>query len=516
MSQPGFMPPPPPSQAPVHGARPHSASKPHHHSAQRPHASQPGGHRPPGLKEGHKLSASHHHEKEKRAKEDKLKEEQEAAAAAAHHAALDSRLRRETPFLASIRFRNDLPEVPGDPKLLVSQQPPEKLAQFSLTSLEKAAKRDLVLAPDLGIAISLLDADRYAVPQGPGAPKPELHPADAALLGGEEEMRVLSGDIHRLLRASAGHGGAPMRRSAALRSKADVAWLMRTTYIGADSDSVRRQGISEKEAIKAREAAQGGGAQDALAEGGRDAQVAAIEASFAAARAPPVHRTKPHLRALEVLEVMPDWEWWGHKYLLAHFENDPCQEVEALAKLPNPEDRPKVTARSMLKGFKLDAGPEGKDAGGGRYMALVVPANPAAAAAAGSTAAADGQEERAREVPAEELEGEYKWVKEYSYDLTRKEAGEEAAGGASSRQPYVIRFTEGRALYCDVSGLLQLKKRDAGSAKARTASLQFARPSKVLVRKRPPSGGELAEGDARRKRALLPADAAGGADADMF
>lgn len=38
-------------------------------------------------------------------------EEHDAAAAAAHHAALDSRLRRETPFLASIRFKNDLPEV---------------------------------------------------------------------------------------------------------------------------------------------------------------------------------------------------------------------------------------------------------------------------------------------------------------------------------------------------------------------------------------------------------------------
>lgn len=37
----------------------------------------------------------------------------------------------------------------------------------------------------------------------------------------------------------------------------------------------------------------------------------------------------------------------------------------------------------------------------------------------------------------------------------------------------------GQALYCDVSGLLELKKRDAGNPKARAASLQFARPSKV-------------------------------------
>lgn len=48
---------------------------------------------------------------------------------------------------------------------------------------------------------------------------------------GEEEVRLLSGDVHRLLRASASTGGAPARRSMALRAKGDVAWLMRTTWV---------------------------------------------------------------------------------------------------------------------------------------------------------------------------------------------------------------------------------------------------------------------------------------------
>lgn len=41
-------------------------------------------------------------------------------------------------------------------------------------------------------------------------------------------------------------------------------------------------------------------------------QIAAIEASFAAARAPPVHRTKPHLRAMEVMDGergRARWQW---------------------------------------------------------------------------------------------------------------------------------------------------------------------------------------------------------------
>lgn len=46
------------------------------------------------------------------------------------------------------------------------------------------------------------------------------------------------------------------------------------------------------------------GAEDmAYAEdGGKAAQLAAVEASFQAAQQPPVHRTKPRMRALEVLE----------------------------------------------------------------------------------------------------------------------------------------------------------------------------------------------------------------------
>lgn len=71
-------------------------------------------------------------------------------------------------------------QIPGDPKLLVTQAEHSRLSQFALTCLEKEPMRDLVLPSDLGIPISLLNVERYLVPPGP---PPPLQPEDQALLG---------------------------------------------------------------------------------------------------------------------------------------------------------------------------------------------------------------------------------------------------------------------------------------------------------------------------------------------
>lgn len=72
-------------------------------------------------------------------------------------------------------------QIPGDPKLLVIPADPTRLSTFSLTALECEPKRDLVLPADLGIPISLLNVERYAVPAGD---EPQtLDPEDEALLG---------------------------------------------------------------------------------------------------------------------------------------------------------------------------------------------------------------------------------------------------------------------------------------------------------------------------------------------
>ena len=125
-----------------------------------------------------------------------------------HHAAHknEDRLRRETPFLGSVKFRNGLPEVgivdplrttlvrlckaytfvslltsmqvPCDPKMLITPLDTESIAKFQLTSLEQQMRQDLLLDSGTGIQISMLDVDRYVVPDG----EPELDKEDQALL----------------------------------------------------------------------------------------------------------------------------------------------------------------------------------------------------------------------------------------------------------------------------------------------------------------------------------------------
>ena len=62
--------------------------------------------------------------------------------------------------------------------MLVAPLQAKELAAFSLTSLERAPVRQLMLQPDLGIPLSYLDMGGYAVPSQPQA----LAPEDAELL----------------------------------------------------------------------------------------------------------------------------------------------------------------------------------------------------------------------------------------------------------------------------------------------------------------------------------------------
>ena len=126
----------------------------------------------------------------------------------------DDRLRRETPFLCNVKFRNGLPEVgcsleamnhrsgpdtgsrlkgadwpqvPCDPKLLISPLDKEGIAKFQLTTIEQQMRQDVPLDGGSGIQISMLDIDSYAVPENP-AP---LHPDDKALLMVREPSSLL-------------------------------------------------------------------------------------------------------------------------------------------------------------------------------------------------------------------------------------------------------------------------------------------------------------------------------------
>ena len=70
-------------------------------------------------------------------------------------------------------------QVPCDPKMLVAVLQPETLSQFNITSMEQEMRqKDLILDGGVGISLSLLDTERFAVPDV----LPALDQEDAALL----------------------------------------------------------------------------------------------------------------------------------------------------------------------------------------------------------------------------------------------------------------------------------------------------------------------------------------------
>lgn len=360
-----------------------------------------------------------------------------------------NRLHRETPFICHVRFKNDLPEIPSDPKLLVAQVEPEKLSEFFLTEFEVEPKRDLALPQDLGIPLSLLDVERYQIPDV----KPPLDPADLALLG-EDEERVIG------LAATSGARVKPRMRNT------ELSWLLKTTYISNEAETVRGTGMSEK---SAKALSQGISEATTLEE-----QISLIEATFEAAKKPPKHLKNPSLTPLQVLPVLPDFDNWANKYVTATFDNNPCEEVPALSRLPE-NIREQKAARCMLKGFKLDSRDNNPQQTEEKFMALIVPK---------SVPKDLGKIPQNRDVEADE--GEYVWCKEYAYSIKTANVEDDP------NQVYVLRFRDDSVTYCHLYARLELKKKKK--------EIDFPRPSKVTLKRRGLNSAEIAEKESKLRK----------------
>lgn len=362
-------------------------------------------------------------------------------------------LKRETPFLCNVRFRCDLPEVPGDPKMVVAPLQAKELATFSLTSLERAPVRHLSLQPDLGIPLSYLDMDVYAVPDHPQA----LAPEDAVLVEGGTEGMTLPPHLKAAVKTAPGPSG-----------KTELSWLMRTTYISNDSTERRQQGITEKRAKAMRQAEEEAPADT------REAQMEAIEASFEAAQLPPVHQTKPSMKALKVLPVLPDAERSHHSYVNMVFDNDPTAEHERLAKLSNKQRR-RISEMAMMKSYALaSTNPDGKGAAN-RFVAYMVPKE-----VPQETPAHPSNRE---DTDASIMEGEYEWVREYLYDVRQDE----------EKRTYILRETPTYMGYVDLNTRLMVHKRGKrmkSDNREAAQNAEFPRPEKITVTRLYPEGME--------------------------
>jgi hypothetical protein len=220
----------------------------------------------------------------------------------------ENRLKRSTPFISNIRFRTSLPEVsasdtaggtlchicrhltlrldqglaaslqvPCDPKMLVAVLQPDKLSQFNITTLEQDMRQDLILESGVGIPLSLLDTQRYAVPDviEPLAPEDaalvmvrKVECRSVCLLNWQMSVRMLTWFSLVLKGPATEEGSGAVKTRERLRGEgAELSWLMRTTYIANEMEERRQQRSAEKPGT-----ADGQG--DFI---DRDAQIAAIE-----------------------------------------------------------------------------------------------------------------------------------------------------------------------------------------------------------------------------------------------
>ena len=315
----------------------------------------------------------------------------------------------------------------------------QDLAAFQLTSLEKEMKRDVLFPPDLGIPINALDIERYSIPLsssrsgGSAATKGELHPADAALLQVESKGGAV--------RAVGGLTGRDAHHHRALREGAsDVTWLVRTKYISNDFGTKR---AANKDLGGSQSQPGADGQQLAIDLDDPAAQLAAIEASFAAARLPPQNPKNPNATVLEELPILPDEMLDGWNLVQTIFDGNPGGDVDALSKL-TPEERARSVQASQLKSFVRKKADGGQD----RFVAWLLPKNPPPPASESNNA--DG----ALSMTAAQLCGDYEWVREYDSQVRFDE----------KNQTYLLRIGKEYVGYSDLNTKVSLKKRKRGAA----------------------------------------------------
>lgn len=392
-------------------------------------------------------------------------------------------------FLINLRFQNNLPEVPSDPKMLLPPLNPEALTEFNLTSLEREKKKDMLLEHDLGIPITMGATERYFIPRSP----PPLHPADASLLIDTANNNATPG----------AQGGIQNKKNT---KDHNVSWLMRTKYItnelnvdsGAVAGNKRLAAVQQQHRASMRaDSSQLDELDKSLY---RDKLIAEIDKSFIEAHKPPVHPTKPELKAEAVLPLLPvdQHEEEEKRLILGILDSDPKLDVLSgdVGKLKAMTQREKnrTSAAFQLKSLKHEL----QDGKSEAFVGLLVPRRTAHLS---STSTADSKEPV---LTATDIAGDYDVAREFAHQVKNDER----------MNTFLLRLDNktNTAWYTDLSTRIILRKRK------RTGDETYRHPEKIVVSYLEPGGGEDEGGDGEQMQqgATEAAAAAAAAIRDAF
>ena len=384
-------------------------------------------------------------------KGDKKRGRGSSASAAAAPVTAENRLKRDTAFLCHMQFKNDLPAVPIDWKMLQTRVDRRALAEYSHLSLYDGLRKRGDFSDDLGIPLDPSLMRAYRVPAERAKMDPEDH--DVLMDSAEREGKRA--------RADGASGRASNRPDAS-----DALWLMNTQYISAGNIKART-GLSEKEMKRRKLATESGNDSATEVE---LSQVEQIEASFEAAKKPPVHPTKKGVTAVEVLPVLPDFERMAMDYVRLNFDEKQQTDVSSLAGKPENVVENALEC-GVVKPFSIVNDRDQTE----RFLSLMLPKD-SEAAMAEDYLTVDGEGR------------EYEHVRDYVYKIHHDDPN---MGGGNM----CFFFKKDKVTYIDLHTKLTLSKK---SKHSKGKDAVDWRPSKVTLKKRSLTAEENEALDAKR------------------
>ncbi|KAH9451909.1 hypothetical protein MJO28_013650 [Puccinia striiformis f. sp. tritici] len=264
-----------------------------------------------------------------------------------------------SPLLIRQRYQNPFPPPPFPPKLLHISTDPSRYAGYRfLRNLEKEREVPVISDADLGIPIELgieadgtyglgayWEGDRAGICPEPNAARALLDPEDLALLAepppapgssisitnGSSQNQTLT--VQGASHPSASGSGSSIPSSVHIpdRRKTEVSWLRRTEYFN-DVQHKSRDSINNQ---KSR-------AQVPVLPKTKTERLAEIHSTFDAIANAPIqtlkHPTKPHLKAVEAFDLLPNESNWANTYDFYRFQENPTDRPDQSSSMSNLPD----------------------------------------------------------------------------------------------------------------------------------------------------------------------------------
>lgn len=341
---------------------------------------------------------------------------------------------KRSDIVCRIKYLNQLPDIPFDPKFIKYPFDPNRFVEYNATSLERNYKHELLAEHDLGVTIDLINPDTYRID-----PKAVLDPKDEKLL--EEEIST-PGDSKR-----------------SQRHARNVSWLRKTEYIS--SEYSRGQQNAEKPETKVAYTLKKKFNEEDVYQD-RNNQIKAIQKTFEDAKKPiEKHYSKPFVTPVEILPVFPDFETWIHPCAQVNFDSDPSVRGKTTA------EQTEEMSQAMIRGM-VDESEE-------QFVGYFLPSNETM-----------GKRKRDFEEEVdyrEDEEYEYKLTREYNWNVKNK-------ASKGYEENYFFLFRKGKGVFFnELETRVRLSKRRVKEG--------LSSNSILVVRHRELSEQELAVQEAR-------------------